>query len=46
VETGWSNSQEWTQLAEYSEEGCGSESAVLLVLMMMMMMNRNGFGLI
>jgi hypothetical protein len=30
VKTGWSNSQEWTNLAESSREGCGSKSAVLL----------------
>jgi hypothetical protein len=28
--TGWSNSQEWTHLAESSKEGCGSKKGYFL----------------
>jgi hypothetical protein len=38
VEIGWSNSQEWTNVAESSKEGCGSKMAVLPMMMMMRMM--------
>jgi hypothetical protein len=35
VETGFTNSQEWTNLAESSKEGHGSKGAVLPMMMMM-----------
>jgi hypothetical protein len=34
LETRWSNSQEWTNLGEYSEEGYGSKRVVLPMLIM------------
>jgi hypothetical protein len=33
VETGWSTSQEWTDLAEPFNEGCGSKMAVWPIMM-------------
>jgi hypothetical protein len=33
VETGWCNSQKWTNLAEISQEGYGTKSAVLPMMM-------------
>jgi hypothetical protein len=34
VKTGWSNTQEWTNLAESSKEGYDSKRAVLPMMMM------------
>jgi hypothetical protein len=38
AENGWSNFQEWTNLAEFSKEGCGSKRAVLAMMLVMMVL--------
>jgi hypothetical protein len=37
VKPGWSNSQEWTNMAEFSEEGYGSKRAILLTMLMIIL---------
>jgi hypothetical protein len=37
VDSGCSNPQQWTNLAEFSKKGYGSKRAVLSIMMMMVM---------
>jgi hypothetical protein len=38
VNTGWSNSQQWINLAETPKGGCGLKGTVLSMMMLMMIM--------